>query len=238
MNIFICDDDPLYVQLIETKIKEYKPHNLSLTITSSSCPQDIIQKTKTQKFDIAFLDIELQITNGIHIAYQIQKQNPYCLIIFMTNYPQYVTDAFSLHAFQYLLKPMQNDRLKKEFEKACQIYCQMTSNFTFNTQEGKVTLHPQHILYIETYYNDINIVTKHHTYVSNIKNKNNIINSLLPFDFYQIHQSYYVNFNHIHAIYNDHIILQNKEKLPISSKLSHYIIKEYHEFLLKSFPIQ
>ena len=54
----------------------------------------------------------------MELAKQIRKQGRQSLIIFITSASEYVFDAFDVEAFQYLLKPIQTDKLKNVLEKA------------------------------------------------------------------------------------------------------------------------
>ncbi len=60
--------------------------------------------------DIVFLDINMPGLTGIEVAKQICGQ---CIIIFITAYDEYAIEAFENEAIDYILKPVQKDRLKK-----------------------------------------------------------------------------------------------------------------------------
>lgn len=64
--------------------------------------------------DLIFLDIHL--SDGL--SFEIFKQTPVkCPVIFCTAYDQYALDAFQLHSIDYLLKPLQYEKLHKSLEK-------------------------------------------------------------------------------------------------------------------------
>lgn len=235
MRIFICDDEPIYVEYITNKIKQYTPANIPISITSSSIQEEIISIIEQKSFDLAFLDIEFDSVNGIQLGHKIKKRNPYCLIIFVSNYSQYVTDAFSLQVYQYILKPINEERFIYEYKKAINSFLLLERACVFNTNEGKITIHPRHIMYIETYYHKISIVTPNRTYYSNIKNKSQIKETLLHHDFLQSHQSYLVNMHYIQIIHTDYLVLNNQEQLPISILRKNEIIKQFHQFLINQF---
>lgn len=66
--------------------------------------------------DIAFLDIKMPGKNGIEVARTICRD---CMIVFITAYDQYAVDAFENEALDYILKPVQTDRLSKTISR-CQ----------------------------------------------------------------------------------------------------------------------
>src|SRR5699024_9089906 len=59
-----------------------------------------------------FLDIHLPMKDGLQIAEEINEICPTLNIIFVTAYDQYAIQAFELHALDYLLKPVQIQRLE------------------------------------------------------------------------------------------------------------------------------
>ena len=59
-----------------------------------------------EKFDIIFLDIDMGGINGIETAKKIRIYDKKVKIIYVTNYTDYTSSAFSVHAFGYLVKPI------------------------------------------------------------------------------------------------------------------------------------
>lgn len=233
MNILICDDEQFYIDKIIERINEYTPKEYPVSIFSYKQRQEIIENIDIRLYDIAFLDIELDDCNGIQLANQLQILNPHCIIIFITNYPQYVTEAFHLNTYQYLLKPLDEDTFLREYRHVLDTYSKIQSKCYFNTNEGKILFHPLDIMYIETYYHEIRIVTTNRVFLSDIKNKDHIIKSLENHDFIKIHQSFYVNLNYVSVVHRNHLILYNREHLPISIPRRNYVKKAFQQFIVR-----
>ena len=70
----------------------------------------------SNKVDIAFLDIEMPVINGIQLAKSLKRINPQINIIFVTAYNDYAPDAYRLHASGYLSKPVDAAKVKEEVE--------------------------------------------------------------------------------------------------------------------------
>ena len=69
--------------------------------------------------DLLFLDIQMPGMSGFDVIKNLQSdQLP--LIIFTTAYDQYAVDAFKVHAIDYLLKPIEEERLKDAVEQAAE----------------------------------------------------------------------------------------------------------------------
>lgn len=64
--------------------------------------------------DIAFVDIEMRGMHGIECAEKIKAHNSRANIIFTTGYSEYMPEAFALHASGYLLKPITEEKVRRE----------------------------------------------------------------------------------------------------------------------------
>lgn len=89
--------------------------------------------------DILFLDI--QLTDGVSFSF-IEQANPESMIVFTTAYDEYAIRAFKVNSIDYLLKPVDKERLSETLEK----YERLTSKFykEFNKQ-GDILEILQHI---------------------------------------------------------------------------------------------
>ena len=106
INIAICDDDLITLHNTKDLIEEYKIKEFNIKTYSSG---EELLKSK-REFDIIFLDIDMGGINGIETAKRIRVYDKQVKIIYVTNYTDYTSMAFSVHAFGYLVKPL---RLKR-----------------------------------------------------------------------------------------------------------------------------
>lgn len=63
--------------------------------------------------DLAFIDIEMPIMNGLEDAKRINELNINTRFVFATGYSQFAVQAFELEAYDYILKPYDSQRIKK-----------------------------------------------------------------------------------------------------------------------------
>jgi DNA-binding LytR/AlgR family response regulator len=61
--------------------------------------------------DVAFLDIRMPGLTGLEVASAVAETSPGTHVVFVTAYDQYAVDAFERGAVDYLLKPVEMDRL-------------------------------------------------------------------------------------------------------------------------------
>lgn len=114
MKAILIDDEPLALDFLEKQLK--KVSNISIkgkfTFFNPELNQDLLKQ-----IDTVFLDIEMPDVHGIELAAELLKINSSLLIIFVTAYNDFATEAFELTAFDYLVKPIQPSRLRKTCER-------------------------------------------------------------------------------------------------------------------------
>ena len=62
-------------------------------------------------FDLVFMDIYMESMNGVAAALKMRRQDRYCLLVFLTYSMEFMPDAFSCHAFEYVTKPFSKERI-------------------------------------------------------------------------------------------------------------------------------
>lgn len=113
MNILLCDDENLQLLRLESTIKKLMPDETYYSYTN---PKLAYEETKDLKIDIALLDIEMPAISGVNLAKKLKKINPLLNIIFVTAYDNYALEAYNMHASGYIMKPVNEAKLKEELE--------------------------------------------------------------------------------------------------------------------------
>ncbi|GAB2538965.1 response regulator [Gracilibacillus alcaliphilus] len=114
MHIFLFDDEPLALDFLEYQLKKTSKVNTIDKSTSANIEQHL---HKIRQADAVFLDIEMPEISGLELAEKLLEVNPDIILVFVTAYDQYALEAFKFHALDYLLKPVQVDRLQLTLER-------------------------------------------------------------------------------------------------------------------------
>ena len=79
---------------------------------------ECIQLVEQLHPQIVFLDVEMPGKTGVAAARVIQDMDPSIILIFATAHDQYMSDAFEVYAFDYLIKPFKVERVLQTLERA------------------------------------------------------------------------------------------------------------------------
>ena len=119
MNILAVDDERIQLEELEEAIKEAIP---DAAVISFRKPKEALEyvkelKTKDSHVDLAFLDVEMSVMNGLELAKELKEIYKKTNIVFVTGYSQYAVDAFSVPACDYIMKPVSKDGVLKAMER-------------------------------------------------------------------------------------------------------------------------
>ncbi|WP_419392645.1 response regulator [Cytobacillus praedii] len=115
MRVLLIDDEKLALDMLESLLNKIDGIEI---VGKYQNPESALQNIKEKQVDVIFLDINMGSTHGIKFAEKITAVLDNIEIIFVTAYPQFALDAFEVDAMDYLLKPVNFNRLNKAILKA------------------------------------------------------------------------------------------------------------------------
>ncbi|MEO0438303.1 MAG: LytTR family DNA-binding domain-containing protein [Pseudomonadota bacterium] len=77
--------------------------------------------------DLLFLDIQMPGMDGFEVIEKLQGDDM-PMVVFITAYNEYAVDAFKVHAIDYVLKPVEDDRLHEAVQRAAEFRSQTTES--------------------------------------------------------------------------------------------------------------
>src|SRR5699024_6917193 len=110
MKVVLVDDEQLALDFLEFQLNKVMEPKSIHTFTHLNVDE---QKSLLLETDVVFLDVEMPEKNGLELAEQIIDLNPDLEIIFVTAFNEYAVEAFELNALDYIVKPVQEERLRK-----------------------------------------------------------------------------------------------------------------------------
>jgi DNA-binding LytR/AlgR family response regulator len=83
----------------------------------ASSAAEAVELTRTLDYDVVFLDVEMPGASGLETAPHIHERREPPAVVFVTAHAEYAVDAFAVEAFDYLLKPVEPERLARVVER-------------------------------------------------------------------------------------------------------------------------
>lgn len=118
MNIAIVDDISLEIDRLTTVIEKYMEENhLPVKISSFNSAEEFLADYRPLKYTLIFMDIYMDQMSGIEASKKIREMDSDTLIVFLTTSLDHTFDAFSVHAFQYLIKSADSEVLSSSVRK-------------------------------------------------------------------------------------------------------------------------
>lgn len=115
----IAEDEPLLAQALQAELARAWPElHIVATVGDGA---SAVAKVLALKPDVLFFDIRMPGMSGLEAAAELaeswDEQEAFPALVFVTAYDQYAVQAFEAQAVDYLLKPVQTQRLQKTVAK-------------------------------------------------------------------------------------------------------------------------
>lgn len=245
INVIIVDDEEPARTELRFLLEKYDDINI---LAEASDGEMAVKLCYELKPDLVFMDIQMPAISGIEAAEVLihSPERPY--IIFVTAYDTYAIKAFELHAIDYLLKPVETERLESSLERVRKLLVsdqdisvslkamkKMLNSYREHHGSRVITVcsdekfYPVPVEKIKYAYADDKrtyLVTLSGRFI--YKNTLQHLEDLLPENFIRTHRSYVVNINFIKDIepwFNGAYqitIINDENPVPLSRSHSRY----------------
>lgn len=220
MSCIAVDDEPLALDILENYISQVPGLDLIGTFTDAISAWGFLQKNSV---DLVFLDVQMPDITGTQLARSLKKRQP--MIIFTTAYSKYAVEGFNLNAVDYLLKPFDFTRFLESVNRATEYktinektdVAEQDSAIFVKSDYQNVRINTRDIIYIEGLDDYIRIHVENGKSIYTLMSLKSILdklNTICENDFIRIHRSYIVSVKKIKRIYNQMVLVNDKE-LPI-----------------------
>ncbi|MCI9100459.1 MAG: response regulator transcription factor [Lachnospiraceae bacterium] len=222
MYIAVVDDEKVIREDICELIEKQRPES---SVEAFSTGEELL--ASEGRFDIVFLDIQMDGMNGIEAARSLRKRQEETVLIFITGIKEYVFDALDLYAFQYLLKPLNEKKFVEVLDRAVKEAGRKKEKRGLFIKARNLTLDQTDILYIESRGKKVEIHTARDKESIEIYASMEELEGQLGEGFYRCHRAYIVNMAHITEYGSDSILLTNGDKVYLAKKKYGEFVKAY-----------
>ena len=113
IRTLIVDDEKLAIQGLQLRLEPYSDVEIIGTCANG---REAIRAIKTEKPDLVFLDIQMPGFDGFSVVKGVMEIEP-PLFVFVTAYEEHAIRAFEANAVNYLMKPVDEDKLADTVER-------------------------------------------------------------------------------------------------------------------------
>jgi len=235
IKIAICDDSEYIRKQNEDLIVKYSiQRDLDCSIKQFETGEKLLEAV--DEFDLIFLDYQFEDkgADGMEIARRIRGRNSDVTIIFLSAYTNVVFETFSVSAFRFLVKPLEEAKLFEAMDayveglkKDNQIRVK-ASGAEFVVKEGRIAyLEADDKTCVLHFIDNKGDVTSTET-LSALEEK------VSGDSFFRCHKSFLVNMKHIDSFTHSDITLQNGMRVPVSRQKYKPFCEAYTDFLTRN----
>ncbi len=120
LRTIIVDDEPLARRGLTLRLENNPSIEL---IRECSNGEQALQAIAEEAPDLVFLDIQMPGMDGFDVVRELQGDDM-PLVVFVTAFDKYAVEAFKIHAVDYVLKPIDDERLSDAVERALEQHAQ------------------------------------------------------------------------------------------------------------------
>ena len=245
ITAIIVDDEPYSCETLVTLLERYCPDVKVLDICYSAA--SALKSINEQKPQLLFLDIEMPHMNGFEMLEKLPETD--FELIFTTSYDQYAIKAIRFSALDYLLKPIDQDDLRKAVQKVAnnsnhaseqqiKILLQKLNHPTIAVNKIAIpTMEGLQMIFVESI---ISCAADRNYTVIMLKNGQKIIASrtlkeleevLEDYSFTRVHHSYLVNLNEVDKYIKGeggYLLMSNGTNIDVSRSRKEFLLKKLH----------
>lgn len=117
IRTIVVDDEPLARRGLMVRLAQFAQLEI---IQECSSGREALEAIQNEQPDLVFLDIQMPGLSGFDVIRKLDEAGEKLpLVVFVTAYDQYAIRAFEVRALDYLLKPVDEDRLQQTVERIC-----------------------------------------------------------------------------------------------------------------------
>lgn len=221
IRIGICDDDIQYMknitQIVCSAYEEAKTLDESCECILYSSGKNLIDNFINDEIDIFILDIECGEMSGFDIARELHKRKKDLGIVYFSNHPHYVSEAYVCRPLGFIRKNSIEEDIKMPMMNIIEFLEEKKQKIVFEANKCDLTLCVMDILAVEVFAHELSIkfIDKTIECDGPLSRYERLLEN---YGFIKISRSILVNKKYITNIESDQIYLSNKVKYAISRR--------------------
>lgn len=230
VRIAFCDDNKAVIAQLEEYMSAIGLSHVDCNFFYSGQELLAYLERTNEQFQIYFMDISMSGLDGIRTSEAIRRRDRNCVIIFLTDYKEFVYQVFEVLPFRFLKKPLDQTSFQDVLMQALEHLHTFSSLFFFKIGRESYQLPYGEILYFEAQGRKVRLKTENREFLfyGKIRDIDRDIDKTL---FVRCHISYLVNMEQIQSISDRLLTLKNSEPIPISKKFRAEVRSRHLDFV-------
>lgn len=227
LKIAICDDESTELQLISSLLQDYQQdRKAGFSFHSFSNAMDLLERMKSENYDLLILDVLMPMFNGIQAAHEIRTFDEGIKIIFLTSSPEFAVQSYSVHAYHYLLKPIKKDSFYSLLDNIISDNKLHDEYITVRSRQGIIRISVSKLSFVEVMRKTLFFNMSDGTVYEISATLSEYEPLILQHpQFLRIHRSFIVNLWHMRELDSQGFITINDKYVPVSRRM-HLQVKE------------
>ncbi len=234
LKIAVCDNDKTFRDYIGNLTRQCVEAQVNVFDNGEELIED------GTEYDIILLDISFDDNggglNGVEVARKIREKSD-TIIIFVTALREYVFEGYDVGAFNYLLKPIDENKFREVMEKAVRrVRKEKNDEALIIKVEGSyVSIPVKNIMYAENEARKIVLHTKNMGEGSySFYGKMDVLEEKLGDDFFRSHRGFLVNLSEVSRYDSSNIELKNGDNVYMSKSKYNDFVTAYMNYLRRT----
>lgn len=216
ISTILADDEELARDELAYLLREFPDIDIAGTAANGIEAVELIEETEP---DLAFIDVEMPGLDGLGVIRQLKERGtPLPYFVLATAFDQYAIEAFKLETLDYILKPVDKERLALTVGRARRAILEKQKNapeqaavpasrpslqrtkLLVKAANRNFIVDAQDVIYATIEDGLISVVTTHLEGQSNYRTIEELQSNLDPDTFWRVHRSFLVNINRIREV--------------------------------------
>lgn len=237
MKLAICEDNQKERLFLENQISRYcTPDGKKISYDVFDSGIELLNVLEKNNYDLLILDILMPGFDGLRTSKEIRSINETIPIIFITSSTEYAVESYRVHAFDYLMKPLNTALLYQDLD---QIYRQLKQK-----ESESLTIHKAKEIHVVSLDELVCLEVQNRILSFHLLEKETIrvTGHLMDYEetllkrpeFLKVHRSFIINMNLMQSFHHSTFTTLTGLTVPIARTLSKTVQKTYMEHLRMS----
>lgn len=221
MHLILCDDDNVFLDKLETRIRGMcQKHGIAVGMERYDSSKKMLEGLKDlDTVPVFLIDIDMPEVNGFEVASFLKKWNRECCIGFVSNKDELVFQAFAYHPFFFIRKTHLDEELEPQLLELQKKMGVKVPKIELQTGRQTVEVALDTIWFVESEKNYLLFYREKDERSDAIRARMKIAEAekeLEPHGFVRTHKGYLVNMNYVYRLRENEILLLNGKHVPVS----------------------